>query len=45
MSFSVTDVETNVRAFMDSVKRATGNAKNLDSLERTVKSSGGSRPG
>jgi len=43
MSFSITDVETNVRAFMDSVKRATGNAKNLDS-ERTVKSSGGSRP-
>jgi len=45
MTFPITDVETNVRAFVDSVKRATGNAKSLDSSERKVKASGGSRPG
>jgi hypothetical protein len=45
MTFSVSDVETNVRAFVDSVKRATGNAKSLDSSDRKLKSSGGSRPG
>jgi hypothetical protein len=45
MTFPITDVETNVRAFVDSVKRATGNAKNLDSSEHKLKSSGGSRPG
>jgi hypothetical protein len=45
MTFSMTDVETNVRAFVDSVKRATGNAKILDSSERKVKAAGGSRPG
>jgi len=44
MTFPITDVETNVRAFVDSVKRATGNAKSLDSSERKVKAAGGSRP-
>lgn len=45
MTFPVNDVETNVRAFLDSVKRATGNAKSTDPTERKMKASGGARPG
>ncbi|KAF9531848.1 ribosomal protein L1-like protein [Crepidotus variabilis] len=43
ISFPVDDVETNVRAFVDSVKRATGNAKALES-DRKLKAAGGARP-
>jgi hypothetical protein len=45
MTFPVDDVETNIRAFLDSVKRATGNAKSTDPADRKLKSSGGARPG
>ncbi|KAF8963941.1 ribosomal protein L1-like protein [Flammula alnicola] len=44
MTFPVTDVETNFRQFIASVKRATGNAKDTDAAERKLKSAGGARP-
>ncbi|KAJ3512510.1 hypothetical protein NLJ89_g3477 [Agrocybe chaxingu] len=43
MQFPVEDVVTNVRHFLASVKRATGNSKEADAADRKLKSSGGTR--
>ena len=44
MHFPVEDVVTNFRHFITSVKRATGNARDLDAAERKLNASG-ARPG
>ena len=44
MHFPVEDVVTNFRHFIISVKRATGNARDLDATDRKSNSSG-ARPG
>lgn len=45
MHFPLEDVEANVRHFIASVKRATGNAKDPAAKDRKLKSAGGARPG
>jgi len=45
MDFPIPDVETNVRLFIASVKRATGNAKDTDNPDRKSKGSPGGRHG
>lgn len=45
MEFPVSDVVTNFRQFLTSVKKATGNLKEADEAERRAKNSGGGRPG
>lgn len=44
MHFPVEDIVTNFRHFITSVKRATGNAKDPDAVDRKL-NSGGARPG
>ncbi|KAF9055885.1 ribosomal protein L1-like protein [Panaeolus papilionaceus] len=44
MHFPLEDVEANVRHFIASVKRATGNAKDPAAKDRKLKSAGGARP-
>lgn len=44
MHFPVEDVMTNFRHFITSVKRATGNAKDPDAVDRKL-NAGGARPG
>jgi hypothetical protein len=41
MAFPINDVENNFRQFIVSVKRATGNAKDPDAVDRKVQNSGG----
>lgn len=41
MDFPVEDVETNVRLFLASVKRATGNAKDTENADRKAKNASG----
>ena len=44
MHFPVEDIVTNFRHFITSVKRATGNARDPDAVDRKL-NSGGARPG